>query len=156
MAALTIRNLYKRFGKNVETLKNVNIAINSGEFMVFVGPSGCGKSTLMNMIAGLEEVSAGDILIDAPGTVEAYEFMASLVHEHKVVSPDGVTKENNGRDAFLAGKVGMMTNSTGNYGSAASSLGDDLAVLPMPCNKVCSVPIGGAGGTTGSRALRGR
>ena len=64
MAALTIRNLYKRFGKNVETLKNVNIAINSGEFLILVGPSGCGKSTLMNMIAGLEEVSAGDILID--------------------------------------------------------------------------------------------
>ncbi len=100
---------------------------------------------IMDNDSDLIDSVSGDILIDAPGTVEAYEFMASLVHEHKVASPDGVTKENNGRDAFLAGKVGMMINSTGNYGSAASSLGDNLAVLPMPCNKVCSVPIGGAG-----------
>jgi sn-glycerol 3-phosphate transport system substrate-binding protein len=100
---------------------------------------------IMDNDSDLIDSVTGDILIDAPNTVEAYEFMASLVHEYKVASPDGVTKENNGRDAFFAGKVGMMINSTGNYGSASSSLGDDLAVVPMPCNKVCAVPIGGAG-----------
>lgn len=88
---------------------------------------------------------SGEILIDAPNTVEAYEWMASLVHEHGVASVDGVTKENNGRDAFLAGKVGMMMNSTGNYRRSKTALGDDLLVLPMPCNKTCAAPIGGAG-----------
>lgn len=88
---------------------------------------------------------SGEILIDAPNTVEAYKWMASLVHEHGVASVDGVTKENNGRDAFLAGKVGMMMNSTGNYRRSKTALGDDLLVLPMPCNKTCAAPIGGAG-----------
>ena len=100
---------------------------------------------VMDNDSDLIDSVSGDILLDAPNTIEAYEFMASLVHEHKVASPDGVTKENNGRDAFLAGKVGMMINSTGNYGRSTSALGDDLAVVPMPCNKVCAVPIGGAG-----------
>lgn len=100
---------------------------------------------VMDNDSDLIDSVSGDILLDAPNTIEAYEFMASLVHEYKVASPDGVTKENNGRDAFLAGKVGMMINSTGNYGRSTSALGDDLAVVPMPCNKVCAVPIGGAG-----------
>ena len=88
---------------------------------------------------------SGEILLDAPKTIEAYEWMASLVAEHKVASPDGVTEEDNGRDAFLAGKVGIMLNSTGNYVGSRSALGDNLGVLPMPCNPDCSVPIGGAG-----------
>lgn len=87
----------------------------------------------------------GEILLDDPKTIEAYEWMASLVDEHKVASADGVTEEDNGRDAFLAGKVGIMMNSTGNYVGAREALGDKLGVLPMPCNPDCSVPIGGAG-----------
>ncbi|RDL47815.1 sn-glycerol-3-phosphate-binding periplasmic protein UgpB [Ensifer sp. M14] len=87
----------------------------------------------------------GEILLDKPNTIEAYQWMASLVHDYKVASADGVTEEDNGRDAFLAKKVGIMFNSTGNYGEARKSIGDNLAVRPMPCNKACSVPIGGAG-----------
>ncbi|MGR3802836.1 ABC transporter substrate-binding protein [Marinibacterium profundimaris] len=100
---------------------------------------------IMDNDSDLIDSTSGEILIDAENTIEAYEFMASLVHEHKVASPDGVTRENDGRDAFLAGKVGMMINSTGNYGRSTAALGDDLVVMPMPCNKVCAVPIGGAG-----------
>lgn len=93
----------------------------------------------------LIDAMSGEILLDAPKTIEAYEWMASLVHEHKVASADGVTEEDNGRDAFLAGKVGIMMNSTGNYVGSRKALGDKLGVLPMPCNPDCSVPIGGAG-----------
>lgn len=93
----------------------------------------------------LIDATTGEILLDAPKTIEAYEWMSSLVHEHKVASADGVTEEDNGRDAFLAGKVGIMMNSTGNYVGAKEALGDNLGVLPMPCNPDCSVPIGGAG-----------
>ena len=63
MSDLKITNLYKRYGA-VEILKDVNLDIKSGEFIVFVGPSGCGKSTLLRMIAGLEPISGGDLLID--------------------------------------------------------------------------------------------
>ena len=63
MADLKVSNLYKRFGQ-VEVLKDINLDIKSGEFVVFVGPSGCGKSTLLRCISGLEEVSSGNLEID--------------------------------------------------------------------------------------------
>ncbi|ANE74303.1 ABC transporter ATP-binding protein [Dickeya solani] len=63
MSSICLKNVTKRFGKT-ETLHNINLDIQAGEFAVFVGPSGCGKSTLLRMIAGLEEVSDGKILID--------------------------------------------------------------------------------------------
>lgn len=62
MASLTIKNATKQFG-NVQVLKGINLAIESGEFLVLVGPSGCGKSTLLNLIAGLESITSGDIFI---------------------------------------------------------------------------------------------
>src|SRR5580693_7392084 len=63
MATLELRQVVKRYGP-VEIIHGVDLAIADGEFVVFVGPSGCGKSTLLRMIAGLEEISAGDLLID--------------------------------------------------------------------------------------------
>ncbi|WP_425334752.1 ABC transporter ATP-binding protein [Pantoea agglomerans] len=62
MSSIRLRNVTKRFGKT-ETLKNIALDIEAGEFAVFVGPSGCGKSTLLRLIAGLEEISDGEILI---------------------------------------------------------------------------------------------
>jgi len=62
MSSIRLRNVTKRFGKT-ETLHNINLDIEDGEFAVFVGPSGCGKSTLLRMIAGLEEISGGEVLI---------------------------------------------------------------------------------------------
>ncbi len=62
MASVTIQAAKKRFGE-VEILHGVDIAIADGSFAVLVGPSGCGKSTLLRMIAGLEHISGGDILI---------------------------------------------------------------------------------------------
>jgi multiple sugar transport system ATP-binding protein len=62
MASLTVRNLSKRFGA-VEVLKGINLEVETGEFIVLVGPSGCGKSTLLAMIAGLETITSGDIVI---------------------------------------------------------------------------------------------
>jgi len=63
MSAIRIENLFKQYGA-VSVLKDINLQIDSGEFVVFVGPSGCGKSTLLRCISGLESVSGGDILID--------------------------------------------------------------------------------------------
>ncbi|WP_114011072.1 ABC transporter ATP-binding protein [Cohaesibacter intestini] len=62
MASLSIENLYKSYG-NVDVLKGINLEIEDGGFLVLVGPSGCGKSTLLNTIAGLEEVTSGEIRI---------------------------------------------------------------------------------------------
>lgn len=62
MATIALRNLVKSYGK-ADVIHGINLDIADGEFVVFVGPSGCGKSTTLRMIAGLEEVSGGEILI---------------------------------------------------------------------------------------------
>lgn len=54
MAGLVLRGVSKRY-EETDVLRDINLEIRDGEFVVFVGPSGCGKSTLMRMIAGLEE-----------------------------------------------------------------------------------------------------
>lgn len=62
MAGLTIKNVSKSYG-DTKVIHGVDLDIEDGEFVVFVGPSGCGKSTLLRMIAGLEDISGGDISI---------------------------------------------------------------------------------------------
>jgi multiple sugar transport system ATP-binding protein len=63
MAGVTLRNIVKRYG-DVEAVRGINLDIADEEFVVLVGPSGCGKSTTLRMIAGLEDISDGDIAID--------------------------------------------------------------------------------------------
>ncbi len=63
MGAITLKQVTKVFG-NVTVIPGVDLEIADGEFVVFVGPSGCGKSTLLRLIAGLEDVTSGSILID--------------------------------------------------------------------------------------------
>jgi multiple sugar transport system ATP-binding protein len=62
MAAVSAQHVYKNFGKN-EIVKDFNLQIEDHEFLVLVGPSGCGKTTTLRMVAGLEEVTAGDLYI---------------------------------------------------------------------------------------------
>src|ERR1700709_714586 len=63
MASVGIRGVKKQFG-SVQIIHGVDIDIDDGEFVVLVGPSGCGKSTLLRMIAGLEQISGGELQID--------------------------------------------------------------------------------------------
>ena len=65
MAEIKLNHIYKRY-ENADdySVKDFNLDIEDNEFIVFVGPSGCGKSTTLRMIAGLEEITEGDLLID--------------------------------------------------------------------------------------------
>ena len=63
MARIELRDLNKSFG-SVRAVKDLNITIEDGEFVVFVGPSGCGKTTTLRMIAGFEDPTSGEIRID--------------------------------------------------------------------------------------------
>ena len=66
MASISLKNVVKRYGHGktaVPVLHGINAEISDREFIVIVGPSGCGKSTLLRMVAGLEEISGGDIAI---------------------------------------------------------------------------------------------
>ena len=64
MSDLVLKKVTKVFNKNVTAVRDFNLEVQSGEFMVLVGPSGCGKSTTLSMIAGLEDLTSGEILID--------------------------------------------------------------------------------------------
>ena len=92
MGALTLTNVTKSFGAT-EVISGVNLDVQDGEFCVFVGPSGCGKSTLLRMIAGLEDVTSGDVSIDgkrvndlAPAKREiAMVFQSYALYPHLTV-----------------------------------------------------------------------
>lgn len=64
MLEILFNNVNKIYTNNVHAVIDFNLKIEENEFVVFVGPSGCGKSTTLRMLAGLEEISSGEILID--------------------------------------------------------------------------------------------
>ncbi|MFN3171636.1 MAG: ABC transporter ATP-binding protein [Hyphomicrobiales bacterium] len=92
MASLELRNVVKNFGA-VEVNRDVNLTVEEGEFVVLVGPSGCGKTTLLRLIAGLEQVTAGEVLIggqdmthvDAPKRGLAMVFQSYALYPHMTV-----------------------------------------------------------------------
>ncbi len=63
MAEVVLEHVYKRYTAKNIAVSDFNLHVNDGEFMVFVGPSGCGKSTTLRMIAGLEDISDGELQI---------------------------------------------------------------------------------------------
>ena len=64
MSSLNLINLNKIYDHNVQAVYDFNLDVNDGEFVVLVGPSGCGKSTTLRMIAGLEDITSGQLIID--------------------------------------------------------------------------------------------
>lgn len=95
MATVELRNVRKSFGKH-EVIHGINLAIHDREFVAFVGPSGCGKSTLLRMIAGLEQVSTGEVLIDgAPAQdVPPAKRGLAMVFQNYALYPHMTVSEN--------------------------------------------------------------
>lgn len=95
MANLKLDNVRKTFGPTV-IIPGANLEVRDGEFVVFVGPSGCGKSTLLRMIAGLEEVSSGDIYIDDAAVTHkaAADRGVAMVFQSYALYPHMTVREN--------------------------------------------------------------
>lgn len=104
MATIDIRDVWKFYGTE-EVIHGVNLHINNGEFVVILGPSGCGKSTLLRMIAGLEDISGGEIAI--AGTVvndlEPRQRGCAMVFQNYALYPHMSVAENIGYALKVAG-----------------------------------------------------
>src|SRR6056297_1176016 len=95
MATVTFRKLSKSFG-SVEVLNAIDLTIEDGEFVVFVGPSGCGKSTLLRLVAGLEDITAGDMYIGGKrvNALSPKERGISMVFQSYALYPHMTVYEN--------------------------------------------------------------
>jgi multiple sugar transport system ATP-binding protein len=87
------------------TIADLNLEVKAGEFMVFVGPSGCGKTTLLRMIAGLEDISAGELAFDGRrvNELEPFERGAAMVFQSYALYPHMTVAENLGFGLKMAG-----------------------------------------------------
>jgi len=105
MAAVTLQSIRKSFGTH-EVVHGVDISIADGEFCVLVGPSGCGKSTLLRMIAGLEEISSGEIRIGERivNDVAPKERDIAMVFQNYALYPHMTVLDNMGFSLKLAGE----------------------------------------------------
>lgn len=103
MATLSLRNVTKSFA-SVEVIKGINLDIGDKEFCVFVGPSGCGKSTLLRMIAGLEDITTGDLLIggDRANEVPPDQRGLAMVFQTYALYPHMSVRDNMGFALRLA------------------------------------------------------
>ena len=120
MATVELRQVHKRYG-DAEIIKGIDLLIKARELTVFVGPSGCGKSTLLRMIAGLEEITAGDLLIDGQRVNDvapdkrglALVFQSYALYPHMTVAENmafslklaGVPKEERARKVAQAARI---------------------------------------------------
>ena len=89
MASLSLKNVCKVYPNGFEAVKDFNLDVEDKEFIIFVGPSGCGKSTTLRMIAGLEEISSGELIIDGKvvNDVEPKDRDIAMVFQNYALYP---------------------------------------------------------------------
>ena len=116
MATVELKNVTKSFG-NTEVIHGIDVSIANGEFIVIVGPSGCGKSTLLRMVAGLETVTSGDILIDGEiaNNKEPMDRDIAMVFQNYALYPHMSVRQNMGYGLKISGmpkdKIGSKVDS---------------------------------------------
>jgi multiple sugar transport system ATP-binding protein len=105
MSHVHLRGIEKRYG-GTEVIRGVNLDIADGEFVVFVGPSGCGKSSMLRMIAGLEEISGGELFIGArrANDLPPAERGAAMVFQNYALYPHMTVAQNMGFALKIAGQ----------------------------------------------------
>src|SRR4051794_29435672 len=105
MAEITLDNVSKRYPDGFEAVRNMNLQIEDGEFMILVGPSGCGKSTALRMIAGLEEITDGELRIggDVMTELPPGERDIAMVFQNYALYPHMSVRENMGFALKLRG-----------------------------------------------------
>ena len=102
MARVELQHLCKSYDNGFEAVKNLNLSIHDGEFLVLVGPSGCGKTTALRMIAGLEGITSGDLVVDGRrmNDVASRERDMAMVFQSYALYPHMTVAENIGFGLF--------------------------------------------------------
>ena len=131
MGALALSGVTKAFGAT-DVIKGVDLEVADGEFCVFVGPSGCGKSTLLRIIAGLEDATAGDVLIDGRrvNTVPPAKREIAMVFQSYALYPHLSVRDNMGLGLRQAGATAATVRERVATASGLLSLGDLLDRRP--------------------------
>ena len=98
MAQIVLDDVTKRFPDGTEAVKHMDLQVEDGEFMILVGPSGCGKSTALRMIAGLEDISEGELRIGGRvvNTLSPKERDIAMVFQNYALYPHKTVRENMG------------------------------------------------------------
>ena len=132
MADLKLTDIGKSYGGTVEVLKNINLDIETGELIVFVGPSGCGKSTLLRMIAGLEKITAGELLIDGDrmNDVPPAQRGIAMVFQSYALYPHMTVRDNMAFALKLAKKTKEEIDTAVNRAAKVLQLDEYLDRLP--------------------------
>ena len=96
MSSLSLKNIGKTYPNGFEAVKDFNLDIEDKEFIIFVGPSGCGKSTTLRMIAGLEDISSGELYIDDKrmNDVEPKDRDIAMVFQNYALYPHMTVRDN--------------------------------------------------------------
>ena len=104
MGQVSLRGIRKSFGA-ADVIRGIDLEVRDGEFLVFVGPSGCGKSTTLRMIAGLESITAGDLLIDGAraNDLRPSDRGAAMVFQSYALYPHMTVAENMAFSLKMAG-----------------------------------------------------
>lgn len=104
MATVTLKNIKKSFG-TTDVIHGIDMQIEDGEFIVIVGPSGCGKSTLLRMVAGLETVTSGEVLIggERANEKEPMDRDIAMVFQNYALYPHMSVRQNMGYGLKIAG-----------------------------------------------------
>ena len=96
MSSVSMKNICKKYPNGFEAVKDFNLEIADQEFIIFVGPSGCGKSTTLRMVAGLEDISSGDLVIDGKrvNDVEPKDRDIAMVFQNYALYPHMTVYDN--------------------------------------------------------------
>src|SRR3954469_1285416 len=98
MAEITFNGVWKRYPDGFEAVKDMNLTVADGEFMILVGPSGCGKTTALRMVAGLEEITDGELIIGGQRVNELAprDRDIAMVFQNYALYPHMTVRENMG------------------------------------------------------------
>src|SRR5881227_1522034 len=133
MGQITLQGVRKSFGP-VNIIKDANLDIEDGSFVVFVGPSGCGKTTLLRLIAGLEDVTGGQILIDGKNVVDVPPVTSSrpAISRNSVVlpQPEGPTNTTKAPSSISRLASLMMLTGPKDFRTPCSVI---WPMIPVPC-----------------------